>query len=215
MKRFFIAIALTFVASVAFAADLPTKVVRAPVQTLPDCTVANCVGFYAGLDISGNGTNVNLLNGLAESLNANGTEIGLHGGFRSWNGTVYLGAEVGCGYDIAMNFVGLTPSSRVRCMELAKLGGSLTALVGQQQSFQFPQILQNSFMSFYGILGASERYGATGFAGGIGAEFLVAPKVSLTLDYINVTYGGGGAQAGTAVSIPTENLFRMGVNYNF
>ena len=214
MKGFITAIALTCAASGAFAADLPTKV-RAPVQTLPACTVVSCVGFYAGLDISGNGTNVNLLNGLGGSLNAAGTELGGHVGFRTYNGTVYLGAEVGCAYDVAMNVSDLTPSSKVRCMELAKLGGSLTALVGQQQSFQFPAALHNSFMSFYGILGASERYHATGFAAGIGAEFLVAPQVSLTLDYINVTYSGAGPAPTAVTNIPSENLFRMGVNYNF
>ena len=221
MRTLLHASALVFLCLIgsAYAADLktpPTVTLKAPAApAVPPCTIASCTGFYAGMDISGNGTNVNLLNGIGGSLNANGTEIGGHVGFRSWDGKVYLGAEVGCAYDVGMNIADLTPSSKIRCMELAKLGGSLTALVGQQQSFQFPQALQNSFVSFYGILGASERYSAAGLAAGIGAEFLVAPNVSLTLDYVNVTYGGGGANAGSIVTIPTENLFRMGVNYNF
>lgn len=214
MKRFLIALVAAAMAVPAWGADLPRPFLKAAPSTVPTCTVAYCVGFYGGLDISGNGTNVNLLNGIGGSLNANGTEIGAHGGFRSWDGKLYLGAEVGCAYDVSMNIVGLTPSSKVRCMELAKFGGSLSALFGQQGAFQFPAALQSSFMSFYAIVGASERYGATGISAGVGAEFLVAPNVSLTLDYINVNYSGGGAVQGS-LSIPTENLFRMGVNYNF
>lgn len=215
MKRFIYAASAWLAVAPAFGADLPTRVATPALVAIPTCTVAGCTGFYAGMDISGNGTNVNLLNGLGGSLNAAGTELGIHGGFRTYNGTVYLGAEVGCAYDVSMNIANLTPGSKVRCMELAKLGGSLTALVGQQQTFQFPQALQNSFMSFYGILGASERYQATGFAAGIGAEFLVAPRVSLTLDYINVTYFGAGPAPTSVTNIPSENLFRMGINYNF
>lgn len=214
MKRLFAVLALVCMASSTFAADL-TKAARAAAPAQPACTTAYCVGFYGGLDISGNGTNVNILNGLGGSLNANGTEIGGHAGFRSWNGTVYLGVELGCAYDISMNIVG-TSIDRLRCMELAKAGGALSALFGQQSTFQVPAYLQNSFVSFYGIVGASEKYGSTGIAAGVGAEFLVAPKVSLTLDYINVNYSGGGAsQVGGLVTIPTENLFRMGVNYDF
>jgi opacity protein-like surface antigen len=228
MTRYFArasAIALIAAASigVAAAADLPkaaatamaTKAVTAT-PAVPSCTIASCTGFYAGLDITGDASNFNLIgNGINGSLNAAGTEIGGHAGFRSWNGTVYLGAEIGCAYDIGMNVVG-SSIDKFRCMELGKAGGSLTALFGQQQSFTFPQALQNSFVSFYGILGASERYGATGLAGGIGAEFIVAPKVSLTLDYINVNYSGGGPTTMSGLAqVPNENLFRLGINYDF
>lgn len=214
MKKLILAALAWLVVAPAFGGDLPTRAAPVAPVAVPTCTVAGCFGFYVGMDISGNGTNVNLLNGLGGSLNANGTELGGHVGFRSWDGKVYLGAEVGCAYDVSMHIAGITPASKVRCLELGKLGGSLTALFGQQQQFQFPATLQNSFMSFYAIVGASERYNDTGIAAGIGAEFLVAPKVSLTLDYINVNYTGGGASQGV-ISIPTENLFRLGINYNF
>lgn len=214
MKRFILAALAAMLVAPAFGADIPRLALKAAPATVPTCSPVYCVGFYGGLDISGNGTNVNLLNGLGGSLNANGTEIGGHAGYRSWDGKLYLGAEVGCAYDVSMNIVGLTPSSKVRCMELVKAGGALSALFGQQQAFQFPAALQTSFLSFYAILGASERFHSTGIAAGVGAEFLVTSNVSLTLDYINVNYSGGGAVQGS-LSIPTENLFRMGVNYNF
>lgn len=219
MKRIVFACLAVLAPGLAAGADLkaPPFKALAPVPVVP-CTVTSCTSFYGGLDITGAGSNVNVLgNGLNGSLNANGTEIGLHAGFRTYDGKIYLGAEAGCGYDVAMQMgvIGQSPTDRLRCMELLKGGGSLAALFGGATTFPIPPALQNSFMSFYGILGASERFNATGIAGGVGAEFVISPKVTMTLDYININYTGGGATASSIATVPNENLFRLGVNYNF
>lgn len=214
MKR--LLVLLAFMATPAFGADV-AKPALAKAVALPSCSVASCTGFYAGLNVIGNGTNVNILgNGLNGSLNSAGTDLGGHVGYRAWNGTFYLGGEVGCSYDISTStqVLGASPSDRLRCMELAKLGGALSALF-QNQTIPIPPMLQNSFMSFYGILGGNQRFNRTGFAGGVGAEFFIMPNVTMNLEYINVTYSGAGAPAATGVNATDENLFRLLLNYNF
>lgn len=216
MKKLILALAL--LATPAMGADLPAKALSQLVPATPACLVTYCVGFYAGLDVTGNGANMDIIgSGIGGSLNAAGTEIGFHGGYRAWNGTIYLGGEVGCSYDVSTSVavLGASPSDRLRCMELAKLGGALSALVGGQQQFPIPPALQSSFMSFYGVIGGTQRYGATGFVGGVGAEFIIMPKLTMNLEYLHSNFGGGGAIASPTLAAKDENLFRLLVSYNF
>jgi len=202
---------LTLTGSVR-AADMPVKVAAVVPSLPPWCSAQSCSGVYAGGSLIGNATNVNVIgNGINGSLNAGGQEMGLHAGYRAFDGTYYLGAEAGCSYNISSNLA----SDRLRCMELLKAGGALSALFGGQQSFQFPAVLQNNFMSFYGIVGASQRINHTGLVGGVGAEFFILKNLTMTLEYLNTSYPGSSPTINGVIAVKDDNLFRLGVNYNF
>lgn len=213
MKKIILGLAL--LATPAAAADMPLK--ARPLAQPVGCTINYCVGFYVGAGLSGVANNLNVFaNGINGSLNAGGTILDLHAGYRMYNGKFYLGAEVGGGYDVAF---GSGPvggfSDRFSGMEVVKLGGSLAGLLGQQNTFAFPEALQPYFMSFYANVGAKQRMGANGLVGGVGAEFVIGPNSTINLDYFNVQYSGGGVTDTTIAAIPQENLFRLSYNYNF
>lgn len=215
MRRIVFAAMAALFCGPAVAADLPVKaaVVPAPVG----CTVTYCVGWIVGADISGIATNVNVFgNGLNGSLNAGGTELGLHGGYRAYNGAIYLGATAGCAYDVSAgtSALGMGFSDRVSCTEIFRVGGSIGALLGQQ-SFAFPAALQPYFMSFYGLAGGKQKMGSTAVVGGAGAEFVISKKATLRLEYQNAQWGNGGATDTAGIAIPSENLFLIAVDYNF
>lgn len=198
----------------ATAADLPTK---APAASPAGCTITYCVGAYVGADLSGVATNVNVFgNGLSGSLNAGGTILGVHAGYRAWNGTIYLAGEVGCGADVSGGTTGIGSSfsNRWDCMELVKIGGSISSLLGSTP-ITFPQALQPYLMSLYGITGGKQRMGSTGIVGGAGAEFVIAPKATINLEYLNVSYSGAGATDVPGIAATDENLFRLSFNRAF
>ena len=220
LKR--ILLALSLFASPALAADFPVLPVKVVAPAVPACTILHCTGFYAGGGLSGVATNLNVFaNGINGSLNAGGTILDIHAGWRSWNGSIYIGGEVSAGYDVAINTgaVSVSPSDRFNVMELVKLGGNISGLLGSQGTFTFPAALQPYFMSWYIIAGGKQKLAQTGIVGGIGAEFVIGPKSTINLEYLNTQWGGGGAgistPAGTTAAITNENTFRLSYNWNF
>lgn len=217
MKKILMATVAMLIGGSAFAADLriPLKAAVAPVV---QCSIDYCVSWYAGLGIIGAGSNLNVFgNGLNGSLNANGTLMDVHAGYRMWNGKFYLGGEIAGTYDMAGGTTGLgmSFSDRLAGMELVKVGGSLNALLGNQQPIVFPAALAPYLMSLYGIMGAKQRMGANGIVGGAGAEFVITPNTTINLEYLNVKYNGGGASDVAGLAVSDENLARMTFNYNF
>lgn len=204
--------------SPAPAADLLRLKAPPPLAAPVDpCTVLYCVGFYAGVGVSGvnNGVNV-FANGLAGTFNAGGTILDVHVGYRYWNSKFYLGLEGVASYDVALGTSGIGPSfsERFSGMELVKAGGSLSALLGTQP-FTFPAALQPYLMSVYAITGGKQRMNRTGIIGGAGAEFVIGSRATIGLEALNIQYGGGGATDVAGLAVSSENLFRLTFNYNF
>lgn len=199
----------------AGAADLRLRAAPA-VAAAPACTVDYCVGWFAGFDISGVATSLNFVGqGIGGSFNGGGTLIGGHGGYRAWNGKLYMAGEAGCNYDVSSGTGGLGVgfSDRLGCSEVVKLGGSLSALLGTQP-FTFPAALQPYLMSVYAIAGAKQRMGGNGIVGGAGAEFVITPHATVTLEYRNVSYKGGTSDVPGLV-LKDENLAVLGFNWAF
>lgn len=210
----------------AAAADLPAKprLLASPAQ----CTSTACSGFYLGLDVTGMGSNLDVLgSGVRGSLFAGGMNLGGHVGYQVWNGALFGAAEVGCAYDVAQNVgaVGGNPTSRLLCTELVKLGGSLTGLLGGglagapaapsqgPVAVNVPASLANALVSPYVTIGAAQRHQKTGFAAGAGALFLVSANWNVSLEYLHINYNN--AQVGPTTTLDTENLVRIGLNYHF
>lgn len=216
MRHLIAALALFCVASVAQAADVSRAASAAIAAPAPGCTVDYCVGAVVGVDLSGVATNVNVFaNGINGSLNAGGTLIGVHGGYRLWNGKIYVAGEVGCAGDVSggTSGLGVSFSDRWSCTELLKFGGSLSSLFNTGP-ITFPAALQPYLMSLYFIAGGKQRMNSTGVVGGAGAEFVIGPRSTIFLEYLNTQYGSGASDT-LGIAAKSENLFRIGYNYNF
>lgn len=219
MKRFLTTLALAVgLASPAGAANLPFPA-KAPAAVAPlGCTISYCVGWIVGADVTGVASSIDVLGqGVGGSFNGGGTLLGIHGGFRAWNGTFYLGGEIGVTYDVSGGASGVAPgfSDRFAAMEVAKIGGPIGALVGNTQGVTFPAALQPYLMSLYFNVGGKQRMGSTGVVGGAGAEFVITPRATINLDYFHVKYGNGGASDNPLVTLKDEDLIRLAFNWNF
>lgn len=207
----------------AVAADLSTLPVKAaPVVASSiinaPCSIAGCSGFYLGAEISGSGSGVNVLN--LASLNANGTGMGINGGYQFFNGTYWLGAKVSADYDVGQQnpSVGgqtLTSSNKFFAFEGVEVGGNLAQLFGLTP-INLPGPLANAVPTV--LVGACQHGSLTGYCAGAAAHFFI-PNSRFTVDvqYLNAQYGQ--TQTGTVVGVPvtqsTENRGTFGFSYHF
>lgn len=225
MKR--LILALSLLATPAFAADLPVKALVAP--PVPNCDITRCSGFYVGLNVTGVGTNLDLIGGgLGGSVNANGTLLGGHVGYQAWNGQWFGAVEAGCAYDLTqkVDAIGGTNSNRFLCTEVVKAGGLLGSLLGTGWGnpapaapsqgalpFNIPATLSSALVSPYVTLGAAQRFGKSGFVSGAGAQFIISANWNIGLEYMHIRYNR--QQVTEFQELDTENLIRMSVNYHF
>jgi hypothetical protein len=97
------------------------------------CTPIACTGWYAGFNLAGVATNVNVLgNGINGSLNAGGQNIGIQGGYQFWNGTFFFGPEVGIDYTYGgtVGATGGQSSPKYLASEVIKLGTPFSTFFG-------------------------------------------------------------------------------------
>lgn len=221
--------ALVLLATPAFAADVNplANIVKAPVAA--PCTTTGCAGFYVGLDVTGIGTNLDVIgSGVNGSLNANGTLLGGHVGYQTWNDRWFGAVEAGCSYDVAQNVsaIGGTNSNRFLCTEVVKGGGLLQQLLGTQFGsvstaapsqgplpFTVPAALSGALITPFVTVGAAQRYQKNGFVAGAGAQFLLSANWNVGLEYMHINYNKG--QVATGQVLDTENLIRLSLNYHF
>jgi hypothetical protein len=204
-------------ASLANAADMPVK---APVTAAPACTVTMCSGFYAGGDLIGVMSNVDIIgSGVNNSIFAGGEMIGAHAGWQFWNGRFFAAFEAGAAYQSsnksASNVLG---SDRVLAMELAKFGVGLSGLFGGISTapasigqspvpVSIPASLSDALIAPYIITGTIQgRKRGSQALTGAGSEFLLASHYSLSVDYL---YGA------PMDSNPALQMLRVGLNYKF
>jgi hypothetical protein len=219
MKRIlFMAGAMLAMCGSVLAADLP-KVLKAPATTPTGCTKDYCVSWIVGADVTGVASSVDVFgSGIGGSFNGGGTLLGAHAGGRLWNGTFYIGFEVGGTYDVAGGASGVAPGfgDRFAAMEIVRAGGPIGAIFGNSQGFTFPAALQPYLMSLYANIGGKQRMGSTGFVTGAGAEFIITPNATVSLDYFHVDYSGAGAtNMPSVLALKNEDLARLSFNWNF
>lgn len=227
MKKALVALAL-LVPLGAQAADLPVlPPLKAPLLPSTLCTTTSCSGFYVGVDLTGMGSNLDILgSGLNGSVFAGGMMIGGHAGYQLWNGAYFAAVEAGCAYDMMQNLnaIGGTPNNRFLCMEKVKAGAQLAGLFGVGTGAQavpsqgpipinIPALLQNSLMSPFVVLGAAERYSRTGMVTGAGASFVLSSNISTTFEYNHINYNKGNVTP--VATLNTEDLVRASIDYHF
>lgn len=202
-----------------FAADIPYKAPTLRVASSP-CTLQQCSGFYVGVNIIGAGTNADILgNGINGSVFSGGGAIGLTGGYQLWNGNFFAAAEVFGDYDAGVNPMGAS-KGRYIFGEMAKFGLGLNNVFSNQPTpsqgpITIPSALAGSLLSPYVQVGAVERPWGTAWATGAGADFTLGGGWNLDLSYIYANYQKTTATTPVIVTIPNENLIKLGLNRKF
>lgn len=196
----------------AAAIKLPTK--AAPfVVKIPStpCGAAGCTGWHADFSVMNAGTGVNILN--LGSVNANGTFLGVGGGYQYWDGSYWAGARVMGAYDVA----GSGNVGNVGNMfgfEGVELGGNLFGLFGLAP----PQT--NGVLSALTAaiptadVGACQHGKASGYCAGASLHyFLPNTPLEIRLSYLNAQYGTTNIVPNQTMSV--ENLVLFGATYHF
>jgi hypothetical protein len=212
MKRILLAMAAAALALPAAAADLPRKAVPAAAPTPPIvCGLTGCYGWHADFAVLNSGSGINALD--LGSISANGTSLGIGGGWQWFNGTYWLGASVMGAYDVTgagnVGNIGNLSGSQV-----VELGGNIFGAFGLQP----PQV--NGFLStittavLTADIGVCEHGRATGYCTGATAHyFMPSTPIELKIFYRNANYGTTFVANGE--NLTTEQIFGFGAAYHF
>jgi outer membrane immunogenic protein len=204
MKRHLLAgMALLALAAPAYAADLPPPILKAPVSSALQCTVAACNGPFVGVTVIGTISNLDIIGqGVSGSFLAGGGDIGINAGWQWWNGSYFAAAEVVGAYAMANpnSPIGPGNSKRFEGGALIELGGGLSAFFptpgptpapsqGPVSLGSFNAILAGHLASPYVALGPwFSTTGKEGAATGVGAKFVLAPGITADLKYLFIKY---------------------------
>jgi opacity protein-like surface antigen len=237
MKKLLLVAVSSLAVCAAQAADLPTVKKAAALPAAAPCTVQQCSGFYLGVNLSGQGSNADILGqGINGSIFAGGGMLGAQAGYQWWNGqwmfaieggadgVVTSGTQVGAPGTTAL----ATVDNRLFAWQVVKAGLGLQGLFGAPTAtatpgqtpapIQIPQFLLASLAAPYVQFGAAERIHATGWLSGAGAIFVLAQNWTLNVDYKHVSYSGTPADPanGVVTALPkTDDIVTVGLNWNF
>lgn len=214
--------AFLFVApSQVTAADLAkAKASVSAKASLNDCTVTDCSGFFAGVNIAGIGTSVDVLgSGVNQSLFGGGGLIGAEAEYQLWNGKYF--ASFGGLADLDMNVNGTSVSKNkflgaVLVKAGVGLGGVFAPPAAASTGGIFTQ-LQSALLTPYGTVGAVP-FGHQGWISGAGMAFTLSPTFLLTFDYLHIAYKAGTVDGNAALTVQqnsADNIVKIGLLKKF
>lgn len=212
MRNILGAIALSFLGSTAFGADL--KASAAPTAVYVPCTINQCSGFFGGFNVEGTGS------GLGSGLASNGGGLGLQGGYQYWDSRLYFAAEVFGDYVFQNGATAIAggPTINPGYMfgEFVDLGLPLSSLFGTTPSAPgtLPASILASTLSPYVKLGAVERKWGAAWATGAGMAFDISARWFGKIDYIHAVYSNTTDAAGASIQ-KTDDIVKLSVNYKF
>lgn len=178
---------------------------NAKAQTATPCGQSQCTGWYAGANVAGLGSNVDVLaNGIGGSVFSDGGMLGVQGGYQFWNGNFFFAGEAFADYKFGSSL----GTGDYRIGQLGRFGGALTNLFSNAPAaVNVPSGLRASFIAPYIQTGSVEAKFGTGWGIGAGALFAIADHWDADVSYLNVQYKGA--------VVTTENLVRLSINYKF
>ena len=215
MKRFLLCSTLLLPLP-AMAADLTVKAPMVPARA--PCSQTLCTGFYGGVDLLESGGSFNIVSTGINGLAQNNFAIGGHAGWEFFNGKWFFAAEAGGDYGLAQK--GTLPGGGNQGLwnayGLAKIGYSLLPAFGiAVPADGTAPSLPGTFaiMAPYVVLGIWDRPWGAGFASGAGVQAWLAPKITLSSEFIHVDYNN--ANVNPIVTQQTENMIRATIDYHF
>lgn len=229
-RTILISVAVLFAASftIARAADVNNAYALAPLPAkapafndpcqLPTATTPlSCSGLYVGAGISGQGTNADIIgNGINGSVFAGGMTPTIDAGYLYAKGNWVFGAEFDAGYALGSNTGGSTNINGFHFMELAMVGGNLSALLGTQQPITIPPQLANAVIAPYVAVGQAQWQlagaWANGTVGGAGVWFDIGPRWIGNLRYTYTNFSGART---LGLKINDDQALFAGVAYKF
>lgn len=213
MRKILGALALTFLASASYGADLSAK---APATSpyIP-CTITSCSGFYGGFNVAGVGSGLDVL---GNGVFSNGGGLGLDGGYQYWDSKLYFAGEVFGNY-MFQNNVGPSPTlvhPGYMFGEFVDLGMPLSGIFGVTPTAPgtLPASILAATLSPYVKLGAIERPWGSAWATGAGIAFDISARWFGKLDYIHAVYASTTNSDGST-SQKTDDIIKFSVNYKF
>jgi opacity protein-like surface antigen len=233
-------LAATLATTAAFAADLRVfPALKAQAYVPPACTAGgpmtatspavapSCSGFYAGFNIQGIGSNLDILgSGINNSVFAGGGFIGGTAGYQFWNGQFFLAGEVNGGINVNPGGVaGAVGSHSLEGNVLLKAGVGLSNLIGigqpgtvgagtPSQGINLAVIPGTALMSPYAVIGDSFKQGGNGWTMGAGTMFILAQGWNLDVYYHRINWNDTQTSTipgATISTVPAEN--RVGVAF--
>src|SRR5262249_22576553 len=153
------------------------------------CLPTSCNGFYAGANLIGTMTNVDVIGqGIGGSFAGGGQSIGAQLGYQFTDGKFFIGAEAFGAWTINGSPTavgGVAPTWLFG--QVLKIGGSLSAILGPApQGPSIPATIASQLISPYILFGAVERNWGTGWSTGAGAEFALAQNWFADVRYMYV-----------------------------
>lgn len=202
--------------NVAYAADLvPAKAPIHAKAALTDCSVTDCSGFFAGANVAGIGTSLDVLgSGVNQSLFGGGGLIGAEAEYQLWNGKYFV--SIGTIADLDMNVNGTAISqNKFLGAVLVKAGYGLGAVFAPAPTTGGAVLsqLQSALLTPYATLGAVP-FGHQGWITGAGMAFALSPAWLLTLDYLHIAYKSGAVDGNAALQIQqssADNIVKIGI----
>jgi opacity protein-like surface antigen len=198
-RRISLTAALAMTALSAQAADLKIK---APAYVAPTCTATDCSGWYAGVNLQGLGSNLDILgSGINNSVFAAGGVLGVTAGYQFWNGQFFFAPEINGGINVNPGGVsGAVGSHSLEGSVLLKAGVALTNVIGigqpgtagngtPSQGINLAIIPGTTMLSPYGVIGDSFKAGENGWTGGAGTVFNLAKGWNLDVYYHRIQWG--------------------------
>lgn len=207
---------LALQANVAYAADMvPAKAPIHAKAALTDCSVTDCSGFFAGANVAGIGTSLDVLgSGVNQSLFGGGGLIGAEAEYQLWNGKYFV--SIGAIADLDMNVNGTAISqNKFLGAVLVKAGYGLGAVFAPAPTTGGAVLsqLQSALLTPYATLGAVP-FGHQGWITGAGMAFALSPAWLLTLDYLHIAYKSGAVDGNAALQIQqsgADNIVKIGI----
>ena len=199
MKLRALVLALSLISTGAFAGDIASPSYKAPAYVSTPCTLTSCSGWYAGMGLSGSGTNANIIgNGIQGSVFSAGGDIDIHGGYQLWTGPVLAGLQLNGGYEFSSQGAS-APGSHFLGTALMQLGYNFfntstptatapsAATTPGQSPFQ--NIVPANLLAAstpYINAGGCIRHGITQGCAGTGIQTVIAAGWSTAFDYVNM-----------------------------
>lgn len=209
----------------AYAADLPPAFAKAIpfLPTAAPCTVEtattplSCSGGYVGGGIAGQGSNANIIgSGVQGSLFAGGMTPTFDAGYQYAKGNWFFAGEFDVGYAMGTNGTA-APVNGFHFTELFKIGGNLSALLGNQVApITIPAQLANAIIAPYAGVGQAQWQLANAYANGTvgaaGVVFDIGPQWFGDLRY---TYTDFSAAKSKGITINNDQSLMLTANYKF
>ena len=197
------------------AADLnkiPANFVQRFAAAAPLDVAKGWADFYAGADVYGSGTGVNVLD--LGQLSSNGSFMGVTAGFETYNGQTLLGGRASIAYDIgtSSDAAAASFSDKLFWRVGGDVGGNLAGAFNVNPvNNPFPDVLLKGIP--FANVSICGHHGAVGRCAGGGMKWIVPnSRWDILAEYINADFNKSVV---TGQTLKVEQIGMVGAHYHW